>query len=51
MLLCLTQPHYDGGVDGPLRLALLCLGAEELLLCRVAVPICRDGRGERLGGL
>ena len=47
----LTQSHNDGGVDSPLRLALLGLGAEELLLCRVAVAIRRDCRGDRLGGL
>ena len=36
VFICLTQSHDEGGVDGPLGLALLGLGAEELLFSSVA---------------
>ena len=51
VFLRLTQSHDEGGVNGPLGLALFGLGAEELLHCHVAVAVRADGRGERLCGL
>ena len=51
VILHLTQSHDEGCVDGPLGLALLGLGAEQLLHCHVAVAVRADGRGERLCGL